>query len=37
MTLPVPASEPYVRAQIVDQALNMKALSNPLWRDPADE
>jgi hypothetical protein len=37
MTLPFPATEPYVRAQIVDQALNMKALSNPIWRDPTDD
>jgi hypothetical protein len=37
MIFPFPVGEPYVRAQIVDQALNMKALSNPIWRDPADE
>ena len=28
-----PLEEPYTRAQIVDQALNMKAISNPVWRD----
>lgn len=37
MTLPFPVSEPYVRAQIVDQSLDMKALSNPIWRDPAED
>jgi hypothetical protein len=28
-----PATAPYVRAQIVDHLLTMKALSNPIWRD----
>lgn len=37
MTLPFPPAESYVRAQIVDQALNMKAISNPIWRDDAEE
>jgi hypothetical protein len=37
MNLRFPSTNSYVRAQIVDQALNMKALSNPIWRDPADE
>ena len=28
-----PPTAPYARAQIVDRALNMKALTNPVWRD----
>ena len=32
-TLPVPSEAPYVRAQIVDDALNIKAISNPIWND----
>jgi hypothetical protein len=32
-----PPTAPYMRAQIVDQALNMKALTNPIWRDSRDE
>lgn len=32
-----PPAAPYVRAQIVDHALDMKALSNPIWRDARDE
>ena len=32
-TLPFPADAPYVRAQIVDGAGGVLALSNPVWRD----
>jgi hypothetical protein len=32
-----PPTAPYVRAQIVDRALNMKALTNPIWRDLRNE
>lgn len=28
-----PPAEPYVRAQIVDEDLNMRAIANPIWRD----
>jgi hypothetical protein len=34
MSLRFPSTASYVRAQIVDQALDMKALSNPIWREP---
>jgi hypothetical protein len=33
ITVRVPPSAPYVRAQIVDRALNMKALTNPIWQE----
>jgi PHP domain len=33
MTAAFPLDARYVRAQIVDEALNMKAISNPIWRE----
>lgn len=37
LTAGLPPAQRYIRAQIVDNALNMKAISNPIWRDHRNE